>query len=74
MAGRGRSGDRIEPSFSGRPARDDDEFSLMPTIALPEADPSAAAARNPRRNVQPPGGGASRGSVKAAGFSDSCAA
>ncbi len=49
-------------------------FRSMTTIASPEADPSAAAAQSPSRGVLPPGGGASRGSTMAAGFSASCAA
>ncbi len=47
MAGRGRSGDRIEPSFSGRPARDDDEFSL-------DADDRIAGGRSQRRGGSKP--------------------
>jgi penicillin-binding protein 1A len=45
MAGRGRSRDRIEPSFSGRDGRDDDEdFAL-------DADDRVAGQRAPRRSA-----------------------
>ncbi|MFB2606272.1 transglycosylase domain-containing protein, partial [Rhizobium phaseoli] len=47
MAGRGRSSDRIEPSFSGRPARDDDEFSL-------DADDRVVGSRSTRRGGSRP--------------------
>ena len=50
MAGRGRSGDRIEPSFSGRERRDDgDDFSLG-------ADDRVAGGGRPAKRAAPKSG------------------
>ena len=46
MAGKGRSGQRIEPSFAGKPARDDDELTIDADDRIGGRSPGQGAGRS----------------------------